>query len=300
LVFDSSTGTYASGSLYLGGSIGASGTFVVGNGGITLLNGLPKEGVQIGTIENAGAAHTVYLGYDGRYELRNSNGRAVKKVVRLGELVASSLGDTVTPIKIENVSGASTIDLRRTSIGPVIHLTAGRLGTTFHQGVTGIGGGISLGGSGTGTNPNARSFTVPAFASLSRQIKSAGATVQVYSQKLMLVTGDTFSVGKMIGVDEVGSLDLTQSLGFAHDGVSDASIGDAIAAATSGHVGSRRLPARFVNRGSQVVVYGLPDGGTAVVNNLAQPALNATGTVVVMPRAKDVRQSLIDAGINLV
>ena len=301
LVFDSSTGTYGGSTLYLGGANAASGTTIVTSANwLTLWNDLPKEGAQIGTIENAGAAHTVFLSYDGKYELRNSKSRAVQSSTRLGSLIATALGSAAgNSIKIENVSGNSTIDLRTTSVGPVIHLTTAKLGSTFYQGM-GAHGGLTIGGqSGSGSSSNFKSFSVPEFTTLSRQIKSAGATVQVYTQKMLIVSADTFSVGKLIGVEEVGSLDLTQSFNFASGDATESNFGNLLASAAVGHVGSRRLPARFVNNANSVTIYGLPNGGTAVISNLGQPALNAAGNVAWMPRANDVKQSLIDAGIGL-
>ena len=103
-----------------------------------------------------------------------------------------------------------------------------------------------------------------------------------------------------IGIEKVGSIDLTQLFKFnATDVSGSADAAKAIAFAAADQLGSRRLPARWAASGESVTIYGLPDGGTAVINNLGRTALNARGDVAQMPRAGQLHRSLEEAGLDL-
>ena len=64
-------------------------------------------------------------------------------------------------------------------------------------------------------------------------------------------------------------------------------------------VGSRRLPAHSVTTPDGIIVYGLPDGSTVQLAKCGQMALNAVGDLRKIALVRQVRQSLIDAGLNL-
>src|SRR4051794_2092943 len=86
----------------------------------------------------------------------------------------------------------------------------------------------------------------PSASTAPKQIKSAGQTLQTYEQRFLFVTGETFSVGRLIGVESNSSIDLTQSFAYRAGGAGEQTdLGKVIAGASADHVGSRRLPPRW-------------------------------------------------------
>jgi hypothetical protein len=148
--------------------------------------------------------------------------------------------------------------------------------------------------------PTGPSYTVPKFDAISIGLKQRGNRLAVYKEDFLLVTEMTKTLGKLIDVNGASEIGLSQSsMTFSAASQSNASFLNLVLTATADRRGSRRLPARWIQYGDTVTIYGLPNGGTAVLSTLGKVAINSIGAVTTIPTAKALKQSLIDAGIGL-
>jgi hypothetical protein len=300
LIFNPGLGGYtgSSGSVSV---IGGSGTIngnpwfntgphpiLVGN-----VQGILTQGALLGSVTNH-AASSVYLAHGGNFELRTGTGEVVLAAATLGALGAALFRASHTSIKLERI-GTEITTLRATSIGPVVSLDNSALGIESFA---------AFDANGQPTNSlnyaSRQPRSIPSVEVLTSQLASE-AEVKVFTNRLLLVKDQPLPLGKVVSALGQHDVGLTQSLQFSAGGQLSTELGLAVAGASADRVGSRRFPARWVPNGTDsIIVYGLRDGGTAVITkaNLARSALNATGEVLTMPDSDALKQSLWSRGID--
>jgi hypothetical protein len=252
--------------------------------------GITYSDLRIGSVSNS-AATDVYLTGNGQYQLRTSSGDVVISALSLSALAADLFKRSKTSIKIENV-GNGDVTLRTTSVGPVLRLVAGMLGTTRLPGtnsvtgrpITVIGGSMSV-----------PLMTIPSVADLQHDL---GGNTRTFAKPLLLLTDNSFTVGKVISATGEHEVDFTQSFSFASAGSAASDLGQLLTRVTADRIGSRRLPARYITTADGITIYGLPNGATATLHSLGETALNAVGAISRIPKPGVVRQSLTDEGID--
>jgi hypothetical protein len=302
LTFNPTTGTYtgssSSGVITLTNSGRFNGDVIAVN--ISTVVPLPSTGLQIGTVENH-RARTLFVAKDGRYELRNRNGNAIARSSNLGLLIDGLFADAHMPIKVERPSTLGDATFRTTSVGPALHLTQDFLGQIVATPVSVTDGRLIYTPPGQVAPPAAVSvrFRLPTFNDLSIDLKRRGNKLLVYGANLLLVKDATLPIGNLIGVMNTSPLEVTQTLAYSRSGLPNSDLSSLVIAHSADRIGSRRLPARWVQDGNNVTIFGLPNGGTAVINNLGRAVLNASGATAVISTMRSLKSSLIAADIGL-
>lgn len=317
LIFDPGIGSYggfpSSGAGTISGGIWGSGN------GYSVPEYVPIDGTPIGSVRNH-AATDVYLAHSGRYELRDSSGDIVLSALTLGALAAELFRRSNTSIKVEQPSNGSMVTILATSTGPALELFANRLGDSVVSAFDAEGqptystaGQVSIYDLG-GLVPNpppivnyppidsTQTRVIPSSTVLTSQLGSAARVpFRVFTRSLFLVKDEPAPIGKVVSALGQHNVGMAPSFEFASDSHTSTELGLALANLGADRVGSRRLPARWVpSRSSNVIVYGLPNGGTAVIPraNLDTSALNAVGDLKALPTADELKQSLISQGIK--
>jgi hypothetical protein len=323
LTYDPSTGTYS-------GSGGSSGSVVDYGGSFRgYTRYIPIEGLQIGTVANHASAE-VYLAHDGSYELRNSADAVILTTATLGELAAALFLGTETSLKIDKDSGGNNVTLRTTSISPALTLRLKELGTAAASGYDADGqptyerppgtvdiadlGMLATYWQGGSTNPiplppeviyepvaTKMVRQLPSLSELAATLREAlNVPVQMFERPLYPVN-ESSKLGRLVAVLGKRNVRVTQDFTFTAGRQSSHDLGALTVAASADRIGSRRLPARWtIREDGTVVVYGLPDGSTLVVQPgaLGETALNAVGELKTLPSSDQLKASLAAAGIR--
>jgi hypothetical protein len=313
LIFDPGTGSYG-GWTYGGAGTISGGSLRTGGNWYFVPEYIPVDGTRIGSVSNY-AATDVYLAHSGRYELRDGAGEVVLSALTLGALAAELFRRSNTSIKVEQPSNESNVTILATSTGPALELFSDRLGDTVVSGYDEEGKPtystlgrveahdpiISIG---VDYQPviTTQARLIPSRTVLASELESAATVpIKVFTRSLFLVKDEPAPIGKLISALGPHDVRLGPSFDFITQGDVATDLGLALSRFSADRVGSRRLPARWVpSRKSNVIVYGLPNGGTAVIPqaNLDTSALNAVGDLKALPTTDELKQSLISQGIQ--
>jgi hypothetical protein len=296
LNFNPGNGSYGgSGSYGGGGAISGGGTLNLGGSGTSVT--IPVEGLRIAAITNS-PANSLYLTHGGNYELRKNSGSVVFSAVTLGAVAAELFRQSRSSVKVEKL-GSGTVTLRATSVGPAVQFFRAILGTSWYaySNANGPFEPMSVSHLPTGTTRAQRD--IPPLSQLDHELTAGGMTTRYFTESLMLVKDERYSIGALhsaLGSHDVG---VTQSLRYAVQDQSSPDAAKLIMTVTADRVGSRRLPARFVTTSDGIIVYGLPDGSTAQLRECGRTALNAVGELRKLAMVRQIRDALIQSGLDV-
>jgi hypothetical protein len=258
----------------------------------------------------SGQSATLYLMPDGAYEVRAGSDAPLARDASLAALILSVAGTPGTPMKLVHRPAAggtiASAQFLSTSVSGWVTLQASPL--PYRSVITGGPSTYVIGPVGMPVYvPGVISetlYTVPTVSELVAALRDGGAEVHTFDRDLLLVRPEGKEVGRVFDDTGLRKVVLTAQNTFRLTGEAGAVLWEGADLLTallgSGpRLGLRRLPARLVGK-SQVYLYGLARGGTAVFDVGGQTTLDPLGNVNTLPGGSDIAERLRQAGVEFV